>query len=136
MIDSWKPSGNALTLPAPLSLSLSLTPTVADVFVTHAGANSMLESIAATVPMLVLPYFSDQLDNAPMVTRLGMGKHHGDPVKEATAEVLAADVEELLRRRPEIIEAMMRVQQEIARAGGVPAAVEAVEKYVEGFRGH
>ena len=31
---------------------------------------------------------------------------------------------------------MMRVQQEIARAGGVPAAVEAVEKYVEGFRGH
>ncbi|WZN65583.1 UDP-glucoronosyl and UDP-glucosyl transferase [Chloropicon roscoffensis] len=109
---------------------------VADVFVTHAGANSMLESIAATVPMLVLPYFSDQLDNAPMVTRLGMGKHHGDPVKEATAEVLAADVEELLRRRPEIIEAMMRVQQEIARAGGVPAAVEAVEKYVEGFRGH
>merc|ERR1712232_444799 len=52
------------------------------VFFTHAGANSLMESIQAEVPMIALPWFSDQFENAKMIAALGVGLAHQDPLAE------------------------------------------------------
>ncbi len=72
---------------------------VADVFITHGGANSMMESISAGVPMLALPYFADQYDNARLVSREGLGLHYDDPIAECTAFFILSDVARLLQER-------------------------------------
>ena len=46
----------------------------ADVIVTHAGANSVMESLAAGVPMLLAPICNDQPHNRTMVERCGAGQ--------------------------------------------------------------
>ncbi|HVF12459.1 MAG TPA: nucleotide disphospho-sugar-binding domain-containing protein, partial [Actinomycetota bacterium] len=43
----------------------------ASVFITHAGFNSLLESSAATVPMLCIPLSADQPFNAANAERVG-----------------------------------------------------------------
>ena len=47
---------------------------LADVFVTHGGMNSVSESLAAGVPMVVIPYGSDQPVNGQRVEKLGVGR--------------------------------------------------------------
>ncbi len=45
-----------------------------DVFVTHGGMNSVSEALANGVPMVVIPFVSDQPVNANSVEKLGVGK--------------------------------------------------------------
>ncbi|WP_345639340.1 glycosyltransferase [Rugosimonospora acidiphila] len=47
----------------------------ADVFVTHGGSNSFHESVLARVPMVVAPFFGDQMLVGSRVERLGIGIH-------------------------------------------------------------
>ena len=47
---------------------------MADEFVTHGGMNSVSEALAYGVPMLVIPFVSDQPVNAGFVEKLGVGK--------------------------------------------------------------
>ena len=47
---------------------------MADVFVTHGGMNSVSEALAYRVPMVVIPFVSDQPVNARFVEKLGVGK--------------------------------------------------------------
>ena len=47
---------------------------MADVFVTHGGMNSISEALTAAVPMVVIPFSSDQPTNARSVEKLGAGK--------------------------------------------------------------
>ena len=47
---------------------------MADVFVTHGGLNSISEAFAYSVPMVVIPFVSDQPVNAEFVEKLGVGK--------------------------------------------------------------
>ena len=47
---------------------------IADVFVTHGGMNSVSEALAFGVPMVVIPFVSDQPVNARCVEALGVGK--------------------------------------------------------------
>merc|ERR1712144_60076 len=72
---------------------------VADAFITHGGANSMIESINNHVPMLVLPWFSDQYDNAKLVSEQGVGLHYDRPLPDCTADFLASDILRLLINR-------------------------------------
>lgn len=61
------------------------------VFITHGGLNSGLESLAAGIPMLVLPSSVDQFGVAGRVKRLGAGEFLNPP------EVNADRIEEKLR---------------------------------------
>ena len=47
---------------------------MADVFVTHGGMNSISEALTAAVPMVVIPFSSDQPTNARSAEKLGAGK--------------------------------------------------------------
>lgn len=47
---------------------------MADVFVTHGGMNSISEALTAAVPMVVIPFSSDQPTNARSVEKLGVGR--------------------------------------------------------------
>lgn len=46
----------------------------ADVFVTHGGMNSVNEALSIGVPMVVIPFMSDQPTNARRIEELGLGK--------------------------------------------------------------
>ena len=46
----------------------------ADLFITHAGMNSVNEAMYHGVPMLVMPIMNDQPINAEQVVRLKLGK--------------------------------------------------------------
>lgn len=46
----------------------------ASLFITHGGMNSVSEAMVHGVPMLVIPFVSDQPVNAEQVARLGLGK--------------------------------------------------------------
>lgn len=47
---------------------------MADVFVTHGGMNSVSEALAYGVPMVIIPFVSDQPVNARCIELLGVGK--------------------------------------------------------------
>jgi len=49
----------------------------ADIFVTHGGSNSFHEAALQHVPMVVIPFFGDQLLVAQQVQRLGIGINLG-----------------------------------------------------------
>ena len=44
-----------------------------DLFVTHGGAGSAMESASHGVPTVVVPLFGDQMRNARMIERFGYG---------------------------------------------------------------
>jgi len=109
---------------------------VADVFITHGGANSMMESISAHVPMLVLPWFSDQPDNARTVSKEKVGLHYLDPVADCSAQFLARDIERLLADRDTFVSNCKRLQKSLKEAGGAEKAYKCIEDYVASFKGH
>lgn len=45
-----------------------------DVFLTHCGMNSVNEAMFAGVPMVVMPFINDQLNNAKQLVKMGLGK--------------------------------------------------------------
>ncbi|NLV74641.1 MAG: hypothetical protein GXY52_08160 [Chloroflexi bacterium] len=66
----------------------------ADVFVTHGGMNSVSEALVCGVPMVVIPFVSDQPVNARCVEKLGVGKRleyssvNQDTLRESVLSVL------------------------------------------------
>jgi UDP:flavonoid glycosyltransferase YjiC (YdhE family) len=64
----------------------------AQLFITHGGYNGIRESIAAGVPMAVLPQYGDQFSNADRVQGLGLGLR----VADGGAEEIAAACQTLL----------------------------------------
>ena len=108
----------------------------ANIFITHGGANSMMESICAKVPMVVMPFFADQFDNGRLVTRERIGVHYERPVADASASRILEDVSSLLEAREAMGARMEAIQGTIDRAGGAPVAVSAIERYVAAFDGH
>lgn len=67
----------------------------ADVFVTHGGMNSISEALVQGVPMVVIPFMSDQPVNARRIEELGLGKKLGyrlvdkDILKKTVLSVLS-----------------------------------------------
>jgi MGT family glycosyltransferase len=96
-----------------------------DVFVTHAGANSMHEALFHGVPMVCLPAFGDQPGNARRIAELGAGVTV--PMKEVDAGRVRAAVEQVLGA-PSFRESARRIGAELQRTGGVAEAVAVVER--------
>jgi UDP:flavonoid glycosyltransferase YjiC (YdhE family) len=94
----------------------------ARVMVCHGGSGSTLGALAAEVPLVVVPLFADQPDNAERVEATGSGRRV-DPGPEL-AERVGAAVQELAKQPPA---GSARIAAEIAALPPADAAVPWLE---------
>ena len=98
----------------------------ASLFITHGGMNSVSEAMTAGVPMVVIPFVSDQPVNARQVQQLGLGQILD--YKSITPEALRSTAFAVMND-PQIRENVRAMQDEIARAPGNEGAVEIIENF-------
>lgn len=101
----------------------------ASMFITHGGLNSVSEAMVNGVPMLVIPFVSDQPVNARQVEKLGLGKVLN--YKAITAARLKDAAFAVMKDR-QIKENLREILEEIARAPGNAGAVGIIEAYYWG----
>ena len=97
-------------------------------FITHGGMNSVSEAMVHGVPMLVIPFVSDQPVNARQVEKLGLGKILD--YKAITTNTLRDAAFTVMKDR-QIQENLKKIRDEIAHARGNSGAVKIVEAYGE-----
>lgn len=102
-----------------------------DVFVTHAGANSLHEALLLGVPLVCVPHFGDQPQNATRVAAQGAGVVV--PPSELTAARISAEVGraggESFRQNAARLAASLRA------CGGLERALRVLESAAIGHRG-
>jgi UDP:flavonoid glycosyltransferase YjiC (YdhE family) len=92
-----------------------------DVVVTHGGHNTVLAALARGVPMVAVPFFADQADNAARVEALGAGRVI--PGRELTAQRLREAVRDVLENEAYSL-----------AAARLKAEIEALPSVVHGVR--
>ena len=97
----------------------------ASLFITHGGMNSVSEAMVSGVPMLVIPFVSDQPMNARQVEKLGLGKVLD--YKTVTADTLR-DVAFAVMEDQQIRGNLRKIQEEIFCAPGNSGAVKLIEE--------
>jgi len=85
-----------------------------DLFLTHGGQNSFMESLMAGTPVVVCPGFADQIANAMRAELSAMARYRGTVVA-ALQRVLA---------EPQFTEMAQQIGTKLRQEGGVPRAVE------------
>jgi zeaxanthin glucosyltransferase len=100
----------------------------ADAFVTHGGANSVMEGMYSGVPLLVVPLASDQPLQARLVERAGAGI--AVQAAELTTDSALAALTRLLDRGGPIRRAVARIQKSYLAADGASRAAVIVERAV------
>ncbi|CAE7036925.1 UGT3A2, partial [Symbiodinium sp. KB8] len=103
-----------------------------EVFLTHGGQNSFMESLAAGVPMVVCPGFADQPQNAQQAVDMGVALQVPKPVpadgeEPKAAAAYSSEVSAALLRVAEearFAAVAARCRQQIEKAGGVQHAVK------------
>jgi len=108
-------------LPQPAILPL------VDVVITHGGNNTVTESLHFGKPMVVLPLFWDQYDNAQRMHELGLGRRL-DTYGHDPAELLAA-IESLLED-PLLPERLSGIARRLQDDLGTARAADLIEKLV------
>ncbi|QTE03028.1 macrolide family glycosyltransferase [Streptomyces cyanogenus] len=96
----------------------------ADLFVTHAGMGSVMESLFFGVPMVAIPQMSEQRANADRLVGLGLG------VMLHRREVTAASLREAARAvlaDSSYGDRVRDMRGHVRRAGGAPAAADVIE---------
>ncbi|MBV9873828.1 MAG: glycosyltransferase [Verrucomicrobia bacterium] len=93
-------------------------------FITHAGLNSTLESLAQGVPMVAVPVSSDQPGIAVRIEYTNVGKFV--PLKELTTQSLASLVDEVLTN-PIYYQKAQAIKQILAKENGIEKAVDILE---------
>jgi zeaxanthin glucosyltransferase len=93
----------------------------ASAFVTHGGANSVMEGLAAGVPLLIAPICNDQPHNLHFVERAGAGL--GIDLDGCSVDALAAALERLIGDGPQR-RAARRVRDSYAARNGSAGAAE------------
>jgi len=93
-------SGGAGELPVNVTVRISIPQvemlhSYADVFISHAGFNSLQESVFEGVPMIAVPQAVDQPANARKVEASGWGRAFFEPMASVTAESLAEALREV-----------------------------------------
>jgi MGT family glycosyltransferase len=100
----------------------------ADLFITHAGINSLHESLYFGVPMVMVPQQMEQMMNARIAQTHGLGIVLGDSPpygQHITAAMLRGAAETVLRD-PQYREATQRMQRLLQATDGTTAAVDAI----------
>ena len=99
----------------------------ASLFITHGGMNSVSEAMIYGVPMLVIPFVSDQPVNARQVEKLGLGRklNHKSITTDGLRDAAFAVMEDW-----QIRENLRKIQEEIANAPGNAGAVRIMEDYI------
>ncbi|MFE0023837.1 macrolide family glycosyltransferase [Amycolatopsis sp. NPDC059021] len=100
----------------------------ASAFITHAGMGGCTESLWYGVPTVAIPQAADQFGNAAKLEELGVGKHL--PAEEVTAATLRSAVDEVAGS-PAVAARLAELKAEIRSHGGVRAAADAVESYLD-----
>jgi MGT family glycosyltransferase len=95
-----------------------------DVFITHMGANSMHEALLHGVPLVCVPYFGDQPQNAARVVARGAGVLL--PRDEVTAARVAADVERV--SSDSFRASAMGLGEQLRMCGGLEHALRVIER--------
>jgi zeaxanthin glucosyltransferase len=85
----------------------------ANVMVTHGGANSVMEAIAKSVPLLLVPLCNDQFHQGHFIERAGIGRTLAET---CTTEQLGAAIDALIANGPER-QALARVSASYQRDG-------------------
>lgn len=91
----------------------------ATLFITHGGANSVMEAIAAGVPMLISPVCNDQFHQAYFLERAGIGKSFD--ITTMSVETLTHVVKTLLQNQG-MKERMVRLSETYQTNGAIRAA--------------
>ncbi|MFK4085435.1 macrolide family glycosyltransferase [Kribbella sp. NPDC020789] len=94
-------------------------------FLTHAGMNSVMESLLHEVPMATYPQTPEQQANARQVTTLNLGRQLSDLSPEALRAVIAS-----ITTAPEIRPALAAMRANIRSAGGPVRAADAIESHL------
>ena len=105
----------------------SILPQV-DAVITHGGNNTVTESFFFGKPMLVLPLFWDQYDNAQRVDELGFGTRLS--TYEHTADELRGALDRLLADEP-LRERMRTIAERLRRHPGTTLAADLIERVAE-----
>ncbi len=100
----------------------------ADVFITHAGFNSVNEALYFGVPMLALPQVNDQHMVAKRIVSMQLGI--AESLKELSPELLRSKTETLIMNK-KIKENCMQVSQEMRNFAKLEQTVMKLEKYVD-----
>jgi len=97
-------------------------------FITHGGMGSVLESMVYHVPMIVVPLFGDQPDNADNVQRSNMGFGFRYPLRTLSPESLGKSVAELLDPDPmnKYRAAVKSTAEKMEATGGAAKAIELI----------
>ena len=103
----------------------------ADVFITHAGFNSVNEALYFGVPMLALPQVNDQHMVARRLVSMQLGI--AESIKELSPEILRTKTETLIMER-EIKENCMQISREMRNFAKLEQTVRKLEKYVDALK--
>ncbi|MCC0664904.1 macrolide family glycosyltransferase [Clostridioides sp. ZZV15-6597] len=100
----------------------------ANVFITHGGLNSVMESLYFGVPMVVIPFMADQPTNAQQVERLNLGKKISH--KHITSDILKKSTLTVLNDST-ITQSILLMQKEIRNAGGNEFGADLIIQYMD-----
>ena len=101
----------------------SILPTV-DLVITHGGNNTVVESLHNGIPMIVLPLFWDQHDNAQRIEETGYGARLSTYGHES--DELSATIDRLLADQP-MHERLGAISRRLKERDGVAGAAELIE---------
>ncbi|GAA4857637.1 glycosyltransferase [Saccharopolyspora rosea] len=98
----------------------------ADVFLSHTGMNSTMESLSLGVPLVAVPQQPEQAANARQVDGLGLGRHL-DPASLSP---------ELLRKTVEEVHADPHIRANVARMSATLRAADAPARAADAIEAH
>jgi zeaxanthin glucosyltransferase len=96
----------------------------ADIVITHAGLNTVVDALTATVPMLCIPHAFDQPGMAARVRHAGVGEVVSQHASRRTIEAALA---KLIANHARYQTAARPLAEDIAAAGGAERAATLVE---------
>lgn len=102
-----------------------------DIFLTHGGMNSVMEGLSNGVPLVVVPQSGEQMLSAQRVEQLGMGLSLHP--RDVTISTLRKAVDQI-SSQASYRERARSLQEDIQRAGGYQAAVDAITTYTKGSK--